>query len=456
MRVARLNFAHGTPEEHRETVARIRAAERERERPVAILQDLAGPKLRLGRISDAPVALEPGDDVVLASGESSGRAPRLPVPDEQLPSEVRVGGPILLADGAVELEVRAVAGREIRCRVVVGGAISSGKGINVPGGLAARPILDAKDQADLELGCELGVDFVGVSYVRTADDLGTVRRRLRSLGRPTPIVAKIETGLALENLDAILAHTDAVMVARGDLSLEIPYERVPVEQKRIVRAAIQAGRPVVAATQMLQSMVAASRPTRAEATDVANAVLDGTDAVMLSDETAVGVDPVRACGAMARIALETEAALPEGPPEPDLEGVDPELRELAAFARASVRTASDTGARAIVAWSRGGLAARLISRQRPRVPVLAPTRYPETCRRLTLPWGIEPILCPSGRMSAEALRTRLGPVGDGDLLLAVGHSPGEQRRIPWMSLVRVSDSEGWAVDPRGGRGPAFP
>ncbi|MFQ5513241.1 MAG: pyruvate kinase [Myxococcota bacterium] len=459
MSVARLNFAHGTVEEHRETVGRIRAASQRRGEPVAILQDLAGPKLRLGKLAEGRVHLESGAEVVLICGrdaeptETGSAQPTsdpptaLPVPDPYLAREVQPGGPILIGDGAVELEVLAVESPEIRARVISGGELSSGKGINAPGGLSARPLLEAKDVADLELGTELGVDLVGVSYVRDPQDLLDVRRRLRSLGRPVPLVAKIETAHALENLEGILAKTDAVMIARGDLSLEIPYERVPMEQKRIVRLAIQAGRPVITATQMLQSMVQASRPTRAEATDVANAVLDGTDAVMLSDETAVGADPVRACRTMARIVEATQAAHPEFP-EPDVEGIAAELRELAIFSRAAVRTAREVGARAILTWSRGGLAARLLSRQRPGVPILTPTRDEETWRRLALLYGVRPLLCPRGRLRPEQLQSVLGKLDGQDLLLVVGHHPGETRRIPWMGLVRVLDTEGWERDPR--------
>jgi pyruvate kinase len=274
-----------------------------------------------------------------------------------------------------------------------------------------------------------------------------VRRLLRSLGRTIPLVAKIETRMALERIEEVLAQTDAVMIARGDLSLEIPYERVPIEQKRLVLAAIRAARPVITATQMLQSMVSAARPTRAEVADVANAVLDGTDAVMLSDETAVGVDPVRACRTMARIAEEAEQARPDLP-DPGLEGVDDDLREIAVFARDAVRTARDVDASAILTWSRGGLAARLLSRQRPRVPILAPTRSEETWRRLALPFGVRSVHCPAGRMTVEQLHAVLGPVDPKSVLLVVGHHPGESQRIPWMGLVRVGDVEGWAVDPR--------
>ena len=447
MSVARVNFAHGSEEEHRETIARIRAASSVKDQPVAVLQDLAGPKLRLGELEGGRLTLNQGDQLTLACGATKGGAQSLPVPDPNLAHEVRPGGPIVIGDGAVELEVLEVDPPEIRARVVAGGEIASGKGINAPGGLSERPIMDEKDRADLRLGVELEVDLVGVSYVRTADDLSSVRRTLRSLGRPVPLVAKIETARALEHLDEVLARTDAVMIARGDLSLEIPYERVPIEQKRIVQAAVRAGRPVITATQMLQSMVSASRPTRAEANDVANAVLDGTDAVMLSDETAVGSDPVRACRTMARIVEETQAAFPDFPETP-LDGIGEELRELVVFSRAAVRTARDVGASAIVTWSRGGLAARLLSRQRPRVPILAPTRFGDTWRRLALLYGVHPLLCPQGRLRPEQLQAALGKLDGRDLMLVVGHIPGERRRMPWMGLVRVADSEAWSQDTR--------
>ena len=446
MSVARLNFAHGTPEEHRETLARIRAAAEARGRPVAILQDLAGPKLRIGSLEGDRMLLPTGSEVTLTTESVLGSGSVLPVPDEHLVKEVQVGAPILLGDGEVELEALEIDPPEIRCRVVVGGAVSTGKGVNVPGGLSARPILDGKDRRDLELGVELGVDFVGVSYVRSADDLAQVRRLLRMAGRAIPLVAKIETALALDRLDEILAQTDAVMVARGDLSLEFPFERVPIEQKRIVRASLLAGRPVITATQMLHSMVHAPRPTRAEVNDVANAVLDGTDAVMLSDETAVGHDPVRACRTMGRIVEETLAAFPEFP-EPPLEGISPTLRELLVFARAAVRTARDVGARAILTWSRGGVAARLLSRHRPTMPILAPTRFAETSRRLALLYGVHPLLCPTGRLSRDRLEAELGPLEDSTHMILVGHGAGEERRIPWMRLVRVADTEEWGLDP---------
>ena len=447
MSVARLNFAHGSAEEHRENVARIRAVSKRQGKPVAVLQDLAGPKLRIGKLEGGPLRLADGDSVTFLCGTTRTDSDCIPVPDPYLANEVRPGGPILVGDGALELEVTEVSPPRIRARVLIGGEISSGKGINAPGGLSSRPALDDKDREDLRLGAELGVDLVGVSYVRSAEDLAEVPRVLRSLGRSVPLVAKIETAQALQNLEELLARTDAVMIARGDLSLEIPYERVPIEQKRIVRAAVRAGRPVITATQMLHSMVRSTRPTRAEVTDVANAVLDGTDAVMLSDETAVGADPAHACRTMARIVEETQAAFPPTGEE-GTDGIAEELRELVVFSRAAVRTARDLGVRAIVTWARGGLAARMLSRQRPSVPIVAPTRFEDTWRRLTLLYGVNPLLCPQGHLSVGQLEAAVGPLDGRDLLLVVEHTPGEQRRIPWMGLVRVQDREGWSRDPR--------
>ncbi|MEE9278972.1 MAG: pyruvate kinase [Myxococcota bacterium] len=447
MAIARMNFAHGGPQEQRETVARIRAAAAERDRPVAILQDLSGPKLRLGELHEPRLVLETGTLVTIACDRDKGEPGLLPAPDRYLAQELRPGAPILIGDGSVELEVTHVEPPEIHCRVIVGGEITSGKGISTPGGLSDRPILDERDRADLALGAELGVDLVGVSYVRRASDLEEVRDALAAIGRSGVLVAKIETAVVLDHLDEVLMASDAVMIARGDLSLEIPYERVPIAQKRIVLAAIRAGRPVITATQMLHSMVSAARPTRAEIADVANAVLDGTDAVMLSDETAIGNDPVRACRAMRKIADTTLEAFPDFPETP-LEGIPDDLRELLVFSRAAVRTARDTGVIAILTWSRGGLAARLLSRQRPSVPILAPTRFEETWRRLTLPFGCRPLLCPDGVLQLAQVERELGPVDGSDLVLVVSHIPGEQRRIPWMGLVRLADRDGWSRDPR--------
>ena len=446
MRVARLNFAHGDPDWHRSVFRRLREVSGRVDRPIAVLLDLPGPKVRVGELEASPVELETGTLITLHTELEKGDRERIPVPDRWLCEEAQVGSPIVVGDGLVELEVVEIDAPEIHCRVVVGGAISTGKGVNAPGGRSSRPLLGERDRQALELAAELGVDLIGVSYVRNLDDLLEVRSYMKGLSFRAPMVSKIETASALENLDAILGRTDALMIARGDLSLEIPFERVPLEQKRIALAALRAGRPVITATQMLQSMVDAPRPTRAEVTDGANAVLDGTDAVMLSDETAMGAHPVRACNAMSRI-LKATTLDRDALEVPEPRGLGPELRELAAFSRAAVRTAHEIGVRALVTWTRGGAAARLLARERPGIPILAPTRTEETWRRLSIVYGTYPVYCPGGRLRRTEAEAALGRLDDGDLMMIVTHQAGDGRRIPWMGLVRVGDQERWTVDP---------
>jgi len=350
--VVRLNAAHGTPAEHGARVERIRRLAGPR--PVAILLDLAGPKLRLAH----RVAGAPGEVVPL-----------------RLPETVRRGDPVLLADGLMQLEVVDAE----HARVVVGGDIPAGKGINLPSSRLDLPALTPKDEADLAFAVEAGVDFVGLSFVRCAADLDAVRRR------GLPVVAKVERAEALASLDAIVAAADGILVARGDLGVEVPIERVPLVQKELIGLANHAAKPVVTATQMLRSMVDAPLPTRAEATDVANAVLDGTDAVMLSEETAIGRRPVDAVRMMARIAAEAETVLvprlTEAPPS------DPP----AAIAHAACVLAARTEARAIVVATRSGLTARQVARWRPRAPIVALTPNEAVRRRLSLVWGVTAI-----------------------------------------------------------------
>jgi pyruvate kinase len=336
---------------------------------VAVLVDLAGPKLRLGELP-ADLAIAEGETVILGAGG-------VPVGDPTLFERVRAGDPIYIADGTIALETAAVAADHVTCRVRVGGTLRSRKGVNLPRDASSLPAVTQKDRADLAELDLLMPDFVAVSYVRHEQDLADARR-FTSL----PLVAKIEKQQALERLDAILAASDAIMVARGDLGVEIPIERVPAAQKRLIHAANRAGRPVITATQMLMSMVQSPLPTRAEVTDVANAVLDGTDAVMLSEETAVGHDPVAAVDMMARLLVETEPLLPlqEGPSHAE---------EGNALAAAAARLAEDLDADAIVAPTRTGLSALRLSAFRPRRPILAYSREPATTRRLGLAWGVK-------------------------------------------------------------------
>ena len=352
--VFRMNFSHGTQAEHAATIATIRRVTRGRH--TAILQDLGGPKLRLTQ----PVRGRGGDIVELT-----------------MPSNVRPGDPVLLADGLMQLEV-VDAGH---ARVIVGGAIPAGKGMNLPSSHLEIPSLTAKDEDDLRFGVEHGVDLVAVSFVRRADDLAPVR------ATGLPVVAKIETAHAVTRMTEIVAAADAIMVARGDLGVEIPIERVPVVQKELITLANRAAKPVITATQMLRSMVDGLVPTRAEATDVANAVLDGTDAVMLSEETAVGRYPVEAVQMMARVTARAEEMLTPRTWEPGPEAAD-------VIADAACETAARLGAGAIVVPTRTGATVRRVARRRPRIPVVALTPDDAIRRRLSLVWGVTAITAP--------------------------------------------------------------
>jgi len=306
MDVARLNFSHGSRPEHGRTIRRLRQLAREAGVPLAILQDLQGPKIRVGRLAQ-PIDLREGAEVVLTTRRVLGGGTRIPIPFPRLPQIVRRGTRILMKDGTIELEVLRIRAPEIRCRVVRGGTLGEQQGVNLPGARIGGPALRPKDIADLRFGLRHGVDYVALSFVRSAADLRHARRVLRRIGRTVPLIAKLEKAEAIANLDGIIAEADGVMVARGDLGVELPPEGVPLLQKRIIRCANERGIPVITATQMLESMVHQERPTRAETSDVANAILDGTDAVMLSAETAAGDHPVESVQMMARIALAVEA-----------------------------------------------------------------------------------------------------------------------------------------------------
>ena len=386
--VIRLNFSHSDRETHRATIRRLRTVAADLDREITILQDLGGPKIRLGALPADGLAVAPGDELLL-SGAPSPSPGTLPVTYEGLARDVRPGDPILLADGTVELRVLRVEGDTVVCEVLVGGRLSSHKGINLPHSALSVPAFTEKDRADLRVGLEEGVDVVALSFVRSEEDLAPVREALATVEHPPLLVAKIEKPQAVENLEGITRTVDGLMVARGDLGVELPPEQVPLVQKRIIRTAIAAARPVITATQMLGSMVASPRPTRAEASDVANAILDGTDAVMLSEETAVGRYPVEAVATLDRIArsvepsLDTVRFLEGGPRHAPWTTAD-------AIANVACRLAEDLGARAIVAATTSGATARLVARYRPPVPVIALTPRMEVLRQLGLSWGVIP------------------------------------------------------------------
>lgn len=382
MDVARLNFSHGTAEDHRARAAAIREASQELGKPVAILQDLCGPKIRTG--FEGPDGVEVGAAVSLVEG-SSGTKDTIAIDYQGLTEDVREGDRILLGDGHVELEVVQIREHRVETRVLHGGSLRSRMGVNLPSKRVRLSAITDKDKRDLEVGLDLGVDFVALSFVRSADDIKQLQQLMQAHGRVTPIVAKVETPSAVEQLEAVVRAADAVMVARGDLGVELPPEMVPVIQKEIIGTCRRYQRPVIVATEMLQSMVEAPRPTRAEASDVAGAVFDGADAVMLSAETATGQHPFKACAIMDRIIRQAESSrfyqpMPSEPGDSTPEAIANSACDVAKTIRASI----------LVALTESGGTARLISKARPTAPILALSPDEKTLRRLALYWGVIP------------------------------------------------------------------
>lgn len=393
MNVARLNFSHGDHAGHGALIRNLRATACRLKRPVAILQDLCGPKIRLGELPEQGVRLHADDAISLSA--SGARVPdSLPVDYDRLCDDVRVGDTLMLADGQMELRVERLACPQVFCRVIRGGTAYSRKGVNLPNTELQIAAFTAKDRADLAFGLQMEVDAVALSFVRRAEDLQEVRQQIAASGSTPLLIAKIEKPQALEHFDAILDQVDGVMIARGDLGVEVPLERVPVLQKDLIRRARQRGRLTITATQMLSSMVSSARPTRAEATDVANAIYDGTDALMLSDETASGAFPVESAQMLDRIARATEPHLPTSL-DMDLPPLDREAPVACAIGRACGWLAADIGAAAVLAYTRSGFTARCVARFRPACPVVALTPDASVCRQLSLIWGVEPVEVPS-------------------------------------------------------------
>lgn len=385
LNVARLNFSHGDFAEHQEKVDNIRKVTEKLGVPVAILQDLSGPKIRIGDFYRERVMLKEGDEFVLTTEKCVGDEHRSYVNYPKLPDEIEPGRFIMLDDGKKRLRVLSVEGSEIRTRVEVGGETKGRRGVNLPGTDLSISSLTAKDKRDIEFGVKNKVDFMALSFVRRADDVEELRRILARKKCDAKIVVKIETTQAIDNLEEILRATDAVMVARGDLAVEVPAEKVPLLQKKIVQTARELGKPVIVATQMLESMIHSPVPTRAEVNDVANAVLDGTDAVMLSEETTLGEYPVEAVSVMARIAAEAET---EPYRRPIVDGDELGLDSVPEAVSESVETvAYSVGAKAIVAISKSGFTARAISRYRPVQPIIVLTSEEGTLRRSCLSYG---------------------------------------------------------------------
>lgn len=438
MDIARLNASHGSLEEHAQRIRMIRQAASTVERPIAIMLDIQGPKLRIGSIS--PRYLAENEPVVLTQGEP--RADEVPIPYERLASDARVGESVFLDDGLIELQVMRIEAPRVYCRVVVGGELRPRKGITLPGARVDLPPMTDEDRSFIRFGVREGIDLIAASFVRRPEHVEAVKEAARQAGRSVPVIAKIENSEGLENLPQIIQVSDGVMVARGDLGVELRPEEVPIVQKRIIALCNQYGKPVITATQMLDSMARNPRPTRAEATDVANAIFDGTDAVMLSGETAVGQYPIQTVAMMDRIVRRSEEAL-------DYAGLlarrQPSSGNVAeAIAHATCVTAADVGATAILCSTRSGATARLVAKFRPRSPVIAVTSDPDVVRQLALTWGVHPILVPPVTRLDDLIDVALsgalrsGLVRKGDLIaLAAGVRTGMPGSTNLLQVLTV-------------------
>jgi len=446
MDVARLNFSHGTHAEHAHRLSHLRGLARQLAKPVAVLEDLQGPKIRTGPLAGyQPLELRTNSRVTLTTRSIRSNARVVSTTFSPLPRVVRPGDRILLSDGRIELRVERVSARDIVCRVVEGGELRGHQGINLPGVSLKISALTAKDRADLEFGIRQGVDYIALSFVRRPEDVLELKRILARAGREIPVVAKIEKPEAVDRLEEILAVADAVIVARGDLGVELPPEMVPVIQKRIIARANALRVPVIVATQMLESMTEEARPTRAEASDVANAIFDGADALMLSAETATGQYPIEAVQMMSRI-IETAEASPRYGRHRRRRGGDESMSVPEAIGDAVAYMSEELNLRAIAVFTQSGSSARLVSMFRPRVPVFAFSPFPEILRRAALYWGVTPIGMPrvqsTDRMvegAAQILRAR-GVVKLGDLIAVVAGTPIARRGT--TNLLKVHRIEG--------------
>jgi pyruvate kinase len=399
MDVARVNFSHGTYEEHAGRIARIRAQAERVGKPIAILQDLQGPKIRTGPLKGGgPALLENGETFTITTEPNDGNARRVSTTYQNLPQDVQPNDRILLSDGLIELLVTGVHGTDVDTQVIQGGALRQHQGINLPGTAVSTSAITEKDRADLMFGLEQKVDYVAMSFVRRAADVQQLRELISASGAKSPIVAKIEKPQALDDLPAILEVTDVVMVARGDLGVEMSPEHVPLAQKTIIHSAAEQNVVVITATQMLESMIQNPRPTRAEASDVANAIFDGTDAIMLSGETAVGKFPVEAIQMMHRIATTIESSTRYAEQQALLNSIRSSRYQAdssLAISHAARVVAETVDVAAIVAFTQSGYTARLVSKDRPPVPIFALTPDPQVARQLALYWGVKPMICPS-------------------------------------------------------------
>ncbi|GIO69278.1 pyruvate kinase [Paenibacillus sp. FSL M7-1455] len=442
MNVARLNFSHGDFEEHGNRIKNIRQAAKELNKTVAILLDTKGPEIRTGKLAVEPIELVQDEYITLTTEEILGDKDRISITYKDLPNDVEVGSTILIDDGLIGLTVVGIEGTEIKCRIVNGGTIKSKKGVNVPGVAISLPGITEKDANDIVFGIEQDIDFIAASFVRKASDVQEIRDLLaKHNASHIKIISKIENQQGVDNLDEILEASDGLMVARGDLGVEIPAEEVPLVQKRMIEKCNLAGKPVITATQMLDSMQRNPRPTRAEASDVANAIFDGTDAIMLSGETAAGKYPVESVLTMSRIAEKAESALNYR--EIFLkQRIAQETTVTEAISQSVAISALDLNAKAIISSTESGLTARVVSKYRPQAPIIAVTTKERTLRQLALTWGVTPIQGKTASSTDEMFEYSLkgglesGLVKPGDLVVITAGVPLGQSGS--TNLVKVS------------------
>jgi pyruvate kinase len=442
--VFRLNLAHGDHSDHRTAHERIRAAAEKRGEPIAVLADLSGPKIRVGRFAEGQIGLQDNARVMVTTRDVVGEPGLIPSQYEALADDVYPGDQILLDDGLIELEVEAVDGTEVACRVVHGGILRDRKGMNLPGVNISSPSLTEKDRLDARFVLELGVDFLALSFVRRPSDVVELKDLVAATGQSCHVIAKIEMPEALGAIEEILDVSDAIMVARGDLGVELPPEEVPIAQRQLIARARAKGKPAIVATQMLESMIAHPRPTRAEVSDVANAVFSGADAIMLSAETASGSHPVAAVAMMDRVSRLVEATLWTEGAFGSIAAQDEALAPIPlyqAISRATAQLSRDLRVRAIVVLSRSGTSAAVVAAARPAAPVVAATMDAATCRRMSLLWGVVPIQVESDdhpSALARRLARQLSLADEGHVILTVaGFARAATETAPTISVLTV-------------------
>jgi pyruvate kinase len=449
MDMARLNFSHGNQAEHKLSLRLIRKLSARSGRHIGIIGDLQGPKIRIGEVENAPLELRKGGDLIITTRRTRGSGNRVATTYRRLSRDISPGDRILIRDGTIEAKVAEVEGPDIHCRVVFGGALTSHAGMNIPGVEISAPSLTRKDRKDAEFAAELGIDYLAMSFVRSPDDVLKLKRLLKKLGGCTHVIAKIERPEAVEQIDDIISAADGIMIARGDLGIEILPEKVPQIQKDIIERCIKAGKPVITATQMLESMTTRPTPTRAEVSDVVNAIYDGTDAVMLSGETAVGSNPVRVVRMMERIAGEADSTKAKSMTEKGrtvFRRMGENRNFETAIGRAIEITSRSLQARLIVCFTSSGFTALQTSSYRPDIPIIGATQHESILPRMSLYWGVQPILTQKAEtvdemienVERELLRRRLVRRGD-SIIITAGYPLGVSGTTNMMQLVRVGE-----------------